>query len=264
MKRLSYAQKYALYCEFVQEPSRDIQFLNRIFKKIRKGKIPHKVKEDFCGSFYFSSEWVKSHKKRKAVAVDIDWEPLRQGYHSYYNEMSSDQKNRLTIIQGDVCHKFGDSVDINFASNFSYNCIKERTQLKKYFKSVFENLNSRGIFVMDHFGGADTLMPYLDRIPSKLLGEKWYYEWELKKYNPNTAEALYYIHFSRSKSKREFPRVFTYDWRMWSLQELKDILLEVGFKDVAFYWEDDRDHFSLKPQGDTSLSTWVVHVVGIK
>lgn len=264
MKRLSYEQKYALYCEFVQDPSRDISFLNRIYKKFRNGKEALRVKEDFCGSFFFSTEWVKSRKNRSAVAVDIDWEPLRQGYHTYYNQLNTDQKNRLTIIQGDVCHKFGESVDVNFASNFSYNCIKERSKLKQYFESVYENLDKKGIFVMDNFGGADTLAPYLDRTAGRLNGQKWYYEWELKRYNPNTSEALYYIHFSRSKTRREYPKVFTYDWRMWSLPELKDILLEVGFKDVIFYWEDDRDNYVINQKGDTNLSTWVVHVVGIK
>lgn len=264
MKKLSYAQKYALYCEFVQDPKRDIRFLTRVYKKIRKGKIPMRVKEDFCGSFYFSSEWIKSNPKREAVSVDIDWEPLKQGFHTYYNELSTQQKDRLTIVQADVCQKFGDPVDVNFASNFSYCCLKDRNQLKKYFASVYANLNKNGIFVMDNFGGADTLFPCVDRSSTRFEGERWWYEWELKKFNPNTHEALYAIHFSRSKKKREYPNVFTYDWRMWTLPELTDILKEVGFKDVQYYWENNRDILEFKPMGDLSFSVWIVHIVAVK
>jgi hypothetical protein len=32
---------------------------------------------------------------------------------------------------------------------------------------------------------------------------------------------------------------FTYTWRVWSLPEARDVLLDAGFKNVKVYWEGD-------------------------
>ncbi len=264
MKKLKNSSKYELYSEFVQEPKRDVRQLTKFYKEARNGKTPLHIKEDFCGTFYFCKEWIKSHPQRTALGVDNDWEPLSEGYKKYYNPLSNQEKSRLKILQGDVCQKVKQNFDICFASNFSYNCLKSRDALKKYFTAAYKNLSDKGIFVLDHMGGPDSMHADVTKKSEVIRGTRWFYEWELKKYNPTKSEALYYIHLSRTRSRREFPKIFTYDWRMWTLAELNELLLEVGFKKVKFYWENSHDHLILNPHNSLSLSLWIVHLVAIK
>jgi hypothetical protein len=67
---------------------------------------------------------------------------------------------------------------------------------------------------------------------------KFSYFWDCQKFNPITNECLYAIHF-KPKGGKKFKNVFTYDWRMWSVPELREILEEAGFSQTFCYWEDD-------------------------
>jgi len=44
---------------------------------------------------------------------------------------------------------------------------------------------------------------------------------------------------------------FTYEWRLWSLPEIREILLEAGFSNVTIYWqtsdEDDEPSGEFEP-----------------
>ena len=66
------------------------------------------------------------------------------------------------------------------------------------------------------------------------------YVWEHAKFNPITNEILCHIHFEFPDGSR-MEKAFTYDWRLWSLPELKELLLEAGFSKVRIYWEEFED-----------------------
>ena len=94
------------------------------------------------------------------------------------------------------------------------------------------------------------------------------YFWDQDTYNPVTHEAMFYIHFKRrGEKKRE--KVFTYDWRLWGIAELKDILEEVGFSKSLVYWEgtdedgDGNGEFTVTEEGE-DCESWVAYIVGIK
>lgn len=55
------------------------------------------------------------------------------------------------------------------------------------------------------------------------------FHWDQVSFDPVTNDALFYIHF-KPKGMKKQERVFKYDWRMWSIPELKDILTDCGFK----------------------------------
>lgn len=63
--------------------------------------------------------------------------------------------------------------------------------------------------------------------------------------------------------------VFTYDWRMWSISELREIMDEVGFKETKVYWEGTNrlgggnGVFSEVEKGEACLS-WIAYIVGVK
>ena len=51
--------KYYYYHKSVQSPDVDVKFFDRVYKEMR-GKEALSLKEDFCGTFSISCEWVKS------------------------------------------------------------------------------------------------------------------------------------------------------------------------------------------------------------
>ena len=60
--------------------------------------------------------------------------------------------------------------------------------------------------------------------------------WDQKSYDPITGDIRCHIHFS-FPDRTKLKRAFTYDWRLWSLPEIREVLLEAGFVRVTVYWE---------------------------
>jgi hypothetical protein len=152
------------------------------------------------------------------------------------------------------------------ALNFSYFIFKQRAQLKTYFRNAYEGLTQKGVFVLDCFGGALTLSP--NEESTELENPDFTYYWDQTQVNPVSHEALFHIHF-KLKGQRKRKKVFTYDWRMWSLAELKDLLVEVGFQEVVVYWEgttrqgEGNGVFRPTTKGD-ACEAWVAYIVGMK
>ena len=62
------------------------------------------------------------------------------------------------------------------------------------------------------------------------------YFWDQDSYDALTNFGQFYIHFKR-KGEKKREKVFSYDWRLWSIPELKECLLEAGFEKTVVYWE---------------------------
>ncbi|MFQ5749497.1 MAG: class I SAM-dependent methyltransferase, partial [Planctomycetota bacterium] len=62
------------------------------------------------------------------------------------------------------------------------------------------------------------------------------YVWEQARFNPVDHHILCYIHFKLADGTH-LKRAFRYDWRIWSLTELKDALRDAGFARVDVHWE---------------------------
>jgi hypothetical protein len=69
------------------------------------------------------------------------------------------------------------------------------------------------------------------------------YHWEQSAANPTTNLVTNHIHFelpagsafNPSKTTRHIRNAFTYHWRLWSIPELRDAMLEAGFASVEVY-----------------------------
>ena len=65
-------------------------------------------------------------------------------------------------------------------------------------------------------------------------------------------------------------KAFTYDWRLWGTPELRDIMLDVGFKRVDVYLEgwdeesEDTDGIMRKRSTYEHMLSWVSYMVAIK
>ncbi len=255
--------KYELYRDAVQSPEDDVQFYLERYKEIRKGQKPKVLREDFCGGGAISCEWVKLDKAHRSSGLDLDPEPMEYGRKHYISRLKPDQQKRIALIKKDVLSGSLPSADLAVAVNFSYFLFKKREILKLYFKNVIESLNHKGLFILDIFGGTQCTDAIVDRTERK----NFTYYWDQKSFDPVTNEAYFEIHF-RHKNKK-YENVFNYDWRMWSIPEIKEILLEVGFQDARVYWEGDDKKgggngiFSPVEKGESCLG-WIAYIVAIK
>ena len=222
---------YALYHEAVQSPETDVEFYRDTYHEIFKSKKVTTLREDFCAGGAISAEWVKLNKKYRSCGLDLDPEPLEYGRKHYISKLTAEQQSRVALIQKNVLDKGIPKADIVAAVNFSYCIFKKRELLKQYFQNVYDSVNSKGLFILDIFGGSQCADIIEDRTKFKNMT----YYWDQQSFDPITNEALFQIHF-RVKGKK-YENVFTYDWRLWTIPELKDLMAEVGFKKVVVYWE---------------------------
>ncbi len=224
--------KYDYYTRAVQSCDNDVLFLRKVYRQTHN-KDPKTLREDFCGTFLLCEEWIKLSRENKAVGIDLDCEPVDYGKKRILTSLKPDQQKRIQIQLQNVLDDNLPSADIVIALNFSYYIFKQRQYLKTYFSQVCKSLKKDGLFVIDTFGGSDSYESHIE----KTRHPGFVYFWDQKNYEPLTNEAKFAIHFQLKGEKRQRKNVFTYDWRMWSIAELRDILLESGFKNVVVYWE---------------------------
>lgn len=255
--------KYEYYEKSVQNPSNEVEFFNEKFQEIR-GKKAFTLREDFCGTGAISCEWVKQSPKHLSWGIDLDPEPVEYGKKNHVTKLDKEAQKRVTYILENVLEVETQKVDICFAFNFSYFIFKQRAELLKYFKAVREALNEDGVFFIDLFGGPDSQTEMTDII--KHDGFKYY--WECQKFNPMNNHCRFAIHFKR-KGEKKRKDVFVYEWRMWVMSELRDLMIEAGFKKTIGYWEgEDEDgggdgEFFATEEAE-NCDAWVTYIAAVK
>lgn len=254
--------KYELYRKAVQSAENDVVFIRDTYKEL-KGKPPRVFREDFCGTFALSTEWIKLNPRHEAIGIDLDPEPMAYGRQHYLSKLKPDEQRRMKLLEGNVLDPSLPKADIIAAMNFSYFCFKQRDVLKKYFANALKTLNKDGMFLVDIFGGSQCY----DAIEDTIKHEGFTYYWDQTNFDPVTNEALFHIHFRVGGKKIE--QVFTYDWRLWSISEIRDIMMEVGFRKTHVYWEGTAKdgsgdgNFTRVDHGE-SCESWIAYVVGEK
>ncbi|MCA9689116.1 MAG: class I SAM-dependent methyltransferase [Nannocystaceae bacterium] len=229
---------HALYQRAVQAPEADVEFFTKVFTE-QRGRAPLRMREDFCGTALLSVEWCKSKRGRSAVGVDLCAKTLQWGQE--HNLKGSGVEERVELVEADVRTAELDPVDLTCAMNFSYCVFKTRAALLEYFKAARKGLVDDGLFICELFGGMEAIQEVEDlREIDDDEGVPFTYVWEQAAYNPINHHTLCHIHFV-FKDRSRIDRAFTYDWRLWSIPEVRELLLEAGFRDVRVYWEEVED-----------------------
>lgn len=271
-RKVPIPDRHALYEVAVQGVDWDLDFLERVWRYRHPGRAPRLFREDFCSTAALATAWVLRGRDRQAWAVDLDPEPLawaRQHRLKYVRAAAS----RVHLVRGDVRRSRRPLVDVTCALNFSWWVFHERTDLVRYLRAARQGLKPGGVLVLNLFGGSTAERALVERTrkraengPDGEMLPGFTYVWEHASYNALDRRLLAYIHFELRDGRR-LKRAFTYDWRMYTIPELRDAMLEAGFSQFEV-WSEGWDVKSKRGNGTlykrTTLDnedTWIAYAV---
>ncbi len=262
------ADKFKCYQLSVQSPEHEVEFFEQAFRDEFDRK-PMSLREDFCGTFAICCEWAKSNTRRTAIGVDLCEETLEWGQANNWSKLTGKQQSRVQWLQQDVRKRNRPQVDVLAAQNFSFWIFKSRREVVDYFKAARANLKKEGVLIMDMMGGGAC---YDEGKKDKRVIRKgkngFKYLWEQASFNPVNHDACFHISFRFADGSR-LKHAFTYEWRFWSIPEVREMLEEAGFQGSYTYWEkedDDGEGNGEWERSETAEShpSWIAYLVAIK
>ena len=210
------------------------------------------MREDFSGTAALARAWVaqsvdpatdvmtaawkktqstRTSRLREAVAIDFDAAVTKR----------IAKTPGLSVVTRDVmaCKL---TCDILAATNFAVGYFHTRCELVAYLKHARACLRSKGTFVCDMYVGSSVFVAdeqrVVVRVPKEMGSGTFVYVWEQRSVDVTTGIVRNAIHFELPRARRT-PLVmrdaFTYHWRLWSPPELREAMLEAGFKRVEMY-----------------------------
>ena len=249
--------KYELYTLCVQDPPRYVRFLEAIH-----GRKPLVLRDDFAGAGAIAMAWAKSNLRRRAIAVDSDFEPLKRAKHP---------RVKLEIVDAG---KSKAVADIITSLNFGVCELHTRRELVAYLKNALKTLKPGGVLVCDLYGGGDAFETLRSSQKHRgPRGEAVTYTWEQAESDQVTMMVRNFIHFRVVyKGKTQIlKRAFSYHWRLWSIPELREAMMEAGFELTLVYDRlgsaiDQDGTLLVEPlmPGEPLDETWVAYCVGRK
>lgn len=273
MKKRKIPDLHYFYEAAVQGVETDLDFASRVFRR-KTGRRPVTVREDFCGTAALACEWVNRSPQHRAWGIDIDPDVLEWGrkHNVAYLRAGAHPPH---LLCGDVLQTRTPPVDLLFALNFSWCIFKTRDRLRTYFECARNALDSGGLFILDLYGGTEAVEAKREprqiekhtatdgtKIPS------FTYVWDQALYNVIDHHVINHIHFT-IPGYGTVNRAFTYDWRLWTLPEVTELLAEAGFAASEVYlhgWTDEGESdeiYRRRTTYDNSLG-WVAYVAAFK
>jgi len=266
--------RHALYEAAVQNVDYDLDVLARVFRLLR-GRPARVLREDFCGTAAVACAWVLRDPAHLSIGVDRDSEPLAWARRVRLAQMKHGA-GRVRLMQADVRTARAPRADVTAALNYSHWVFKTRAALLAYFRAARRGLVADGVLLLSAFGGSGAMQELVEplRIPARQGPDgrplpAFRYVWEHESFNPVTHDLACAIHFE-VPGRRPMRRAFTYDWRLWTLPEVRELLAEAGFRDSVVYVEG-WDERAQRPDGVyhrrssfRNQEGWLALVAGVK
>lgn len=198
------------------------------------GGSPRMLGEDFAGTAALSRRWCEAIDGGSAVAVDLDTDTLAK----------HPDAPGVTRLEADV--RFANTpADVLFVGNFSIGYLHTRGELIEYLRHARSRLTPGGVFVCDTYGGDSAFIPGAVHRPHPIPkaldgvgGRICRYTWEQRDADPLTGMVTNAIHFRVDHCGdivEEMLDAFVYEWRLWSVPELRDAMGEAGLARTDVY-----------------------------
>lgn len=269
----SAANRFDLYEWCVQTPLMQARFLDALHSQRGDGPgsgSPRVLRDDFCGPASIARAWVTLGPGYHAVGVDFDPEPLEHARRRA-DETPGGSGARVELLRGDVMQAQA-RAGLICAFNFALCELHERHQLLSYLRRAREHLDTGGLIAADLYGGSTAFIPGASDQDIQTPIGTVRYTWEQREADPFTGRVRNAIHF-RLPDKTRVRNAFEYDWRLWSVPEVRDAMLEAGFglTEVhtgyggAVTGDGDLVLSPVEPGhelGDEERDAWVAYVVG--
>lgn len=268
--RADNCDKRWLYVRAVQSPDAEIDFVTRVFRAAR-GRPLRRLREDFAGSAASACEFVRRHPENRAVAIDLHAPTLAWGRKEHLAQLPEAARPRVQLLARNVLRpgREGQGMDAVLAMNFSYWVFQSRAALLEYFRRVHASMRPDGVFFCDVHGGYESFKEMSERRRVRVGGGRWFtYVWDQQRYDPVTGRTRCAIHFEFERGPA-MRNAFRYDWRLWTIPEVRELLAEAGFKSATVYLEGDDGKgggdgvFRPRESGDADAS-FIGYIVAMK
>jgi hypothetical protein len=248
--------RFECYERCVQSPRHVASFLRALYRAHNTAE-PITLAEDFSGTCALSREWCAHTPTSAAICVDLDADALAWARDRATKNAIADQ---ITFVHADCladCFNEADAAapsrdlpcDVCFVGNFSIGYAHDRVTLLRYLARTRERLlrtrhaSPPGILVCDTYGGATAFtLGGVERTHPGPNASIIRYAWAHESADPATAMVTNSISLRVERDGdviAEYPRAFEYRWRLWSIAELREAMLEVGFQRTSVYLEID-------------------------
>lgn len=271
--------KFDAYELCVQSPRHLSMFLRALYPGSGTPPDALILREDFCGTAALSRRWVADARRRfgpdapaRAIAVDLDPAVLARAAKA---NQEAGLSGAITLLHADCITapvRPSDTCDIIFVGNFSIGYIQDRRTLVDYLRRSRERLalgrmgfsSDTGLFACDTYTGPGAYA--LGGVTRTHMGrgrEVVRYTWEQREADALTARVTSVLHFQieiDGEITARFPDAFTYHWRLWTIPELREAMLEAGFASTEVH-QDVSEHPSPLTHGRELSDSGIVCVV---
>ncbi|MAE65650.1 MAG: hypothetical protein CMJ18_15385 [Phycisphaeraceae bacterium] len=254
----------------MQHPETEVRFLMKCYRRYRRA-WPTRLKEDFCGGAHVAAEWVTMGDEMRALAVDHHGPTLRHAERVHAPLLEA-REGDLHLVCADVREITRPQVQVIAALNFSVLIYHDPASMLAYLRAARRSLSPDGVLVLDLFGGPGAMHPgeQTRSCPGdpEIGIEPFDYHWQQRDYDAVSGRIDCRIHFTLADGTR-IDRAFRYDWRLWSIAELTELLRTAGFA-RAEVWCDryepgrGRDGVFRPVRRMPACEDWVAYVVGVR
>jgi SAM-dependent methyltransferase len=276
-----------LYRWAVQDPETHAVVLCIMYERLRPGRQPVILREDFAGTSAESVAWVALRRGRRAFAVDLDG-PTLEWAQRRATRLLGTRASEVRFVRADVRAVGPPDVpaaDVISVLNFSILYQRDPEELRSYLRQTIHGLAPGGILVLNLFGGAAAIRPGTTRhwvtpkprLPSEPPVPAFEYVWEVRSYDCASDRLDCRIHFAVPSSAapeqmHEVRDAFSYDWRLWSVHELVEACAQAGFSDVQV-WRHTYDSSRgkdgvflgcVEPESLRAQETWTAYIVACR
>eukprot|EP00884_Botryococcus_braunii_P017267 jgi/Botrbrau1/4223/Bobra.0044s0020.1 len=217
--------------------------LDRDGKEVEGQVVPEPLHQERPGQSFLRAPDVSTYdgKHRNTCSADFGdhVEPMIEHYCQASQTVEGSEGEHAEAVSAEAdlpgVHLLAAKpCDVVCALNYCICLLHTVHDLRHYLKKARAAIGTGGgIFVADLLGGSSAEASTNVVRRNQVTGAE--YQWEQTGFDPVTRRLHAYLSLRHRTSRRTVRRAFHYHWRLWTLPEVRDLLLSAGFADVKVW-----------------------------